>query len=55
MTIAQLVNGTRQSALLRVARFAKQFAQVLPAHAESQHSLCCHIYLDVYQNLIEQE
>ena len=28
MTIAQLVNGTRESALLRVARLAKQFAQV---------------------------
>ena len=31
MTIAQLINGTRESALLRVARFAKQFAKVMPA------------------------
>lgn len=31
MTIAQLINGTRESALLRVARCAKQFAKVLPA------------------------
>ena len=31
MTIAQLINGTRESALLRVARFAKQFAKVIPA------------------------
>lgn len=29
MTIAYLVNGTRESALLRVARLAKQFAEVL--------------------------
>lgn len=36
MTIAQLINGTRESALLRVARFAKQFAKVIlyvaPSH-----------------------
>lgn len=33
MTIAQLVNGTRESALLRVARLAQQIAEVIPASA----------------------
>lgn len=37
MTIAQLINGTRESALLRVARFAKQFAKVIPAVCMLHH------------------